>query len=275
MRSRRDGSRGVTARRTSVTGAKAETISDSGAVTAFASPASLQRVFIDIESLPTGITMPSAGHSSMPTARTASNSAWSSPGCPAAAIQFADSFTSASCAIGAEAMLVSASPTAMRAEAAASISASGVRSPIAIASPAQVSKLVVVMPASATGTCQGPTIWSRLTCPVTLRSPIVTRKPLPATAGRRSTRSTASAISTSPSASGTVAGATRVNSRCMRGGLPNSTDSGRSTGCVPSRPSASARCGSAVASPTTAQGQRSRSQIAAKRSRSAASTAST
>ena len=65
-------SSGVSARRTSVTGAKALTISDSGAVTLRGSPVSFQTVRIDIESLPTGIAMPSAGQSSRPTARTAS-----------------------------------------------------------------------------------------------------------------------------------------------------------------------------------------------------------
>ena len=118
------------------TGAKAETISDSGAVTAFSPSPSCHVVRIDIESLPTGMLMPSAGHSSIATARTVSKSAASSPGCPAGAIQFADSLMSESFAMPAAAMLVIASPTAMRPDAGASISASGVRSPIAIASPA-------------------------------------------------------------------------------------------------------------------------------------------
>ena len=91
---------------------------------------------IDIESLPTGIEMPSAGQSSIATALTVSKSAASSPGWPAAPIQLAESLTSPSFAIGAAAMLVIASPTAMRPEAGPSISASGVRSPIANASPA-------------------------------------------------------------------------------------------------------------------------------------------
>ncbi len=60
--------------------------------------------------------------------------------------------------MGAEAMLVMASATAMRAEAAAFSRASGVRSPMAIASPVEASKPVAVTAASATGTCQGPTI---------------------------------------------------------------------------------------------------------------------
>ena len=78
--------------------------------------------------------MPSAWHTSL-AARTASNSFASSPGWPHAAIQFADSFTRSS-AMSAAAMLVIASPIAIREAAAASMTASGVRSPIDIASPA-------------------------------------------------------------------------------------------------------------------------------------------
>ena len=58
--------------RTSSTGAKADTMSDSGAVTALRAPFSSHTVRMDIESLPTGMVRPSAGHSSMPTAFTAS-----------------------------------------------------------------------------------------------------------------------------------------------------------------------------------------------------------
>ena len=118
-----------------MTGAKALTMSDNGAVTRFSWPSSCHKVLIDIESLPTGMAMPRAGANSHPTARTASKRRASSPGCPAAAIQLADSLTSPIFAMGALAMLVSASPTAMRAEAAAFSSASGVRSPMAMASP--------------------------------------------------------------------------------------------------------------------------------------------
>ena len=104
-------------------------------MTARLSSPSCQLVFIDSESLPTGTARPSAGASSRPIARTASNSAASSPGWPAAAIQLADSLTWPSGPMAAAARLLSASPSAMRAEAAGSISASGGRSPIAIASP--------------------------------------------------------------------------------------------------------------------------------------------
>ena len=63
-------SAGVSVRRTSRTGAKAETISDTGAMTLLCVSPSRHAVFIDSESLPTGIAMPSAGHSSLPTACT-------------------------------------------------------------------------------------------------------------------------------------------------------------------------------------------------------------
>ncbi|MNP78530.1 hypothetical protein D3C76_1761660 [compost metagenome] len=88
-----------------------------------------------MESLPTGMVMPSSGHSSMPTARTVSNRRASSPGWPAAAIQLAESLMSESFSIFDAARLVTVSPMAMRPAAAASSSASGVRSPMAMASP--------------------------------------------------------------------------------------------------------------------------------------------
>ena len=85
---------------------------------------------------------------------------------------------------------VSASATASRADAPWFNKATGVRSPIAIASPKYESKAAAVTATSATGTCQ-PTIWSRTTEPVTERSPIVIRI-FSATVGRRKTRSKAS-----------------------------------------------------------------------------------
>ena len=64
---------GVDAPRTSSRVTKALTIRLTGAVTCFCSPPSpFQRVRIDRLSLPTGTLMPSAGHSSMPTASTVS-----------------------------------------------------------------------------------------------------------------------------------------------------------------------------------------------------------
>jgi hypothetical protein len=56
--------------RTSPTGENAVTTSDTGATTDFFAAPSLHDVFIDRESFPTGIAIPSAGHNSSPTART-------------------------------------------------------------------------------------------------------------------------------------------------------------------------------------------------------------
>ena len=55
-------------------------------------------------------------------------------------------------------MFVTASPIAMRPDAGPTSAASGVRSPIAIASPVTARKPVKVTATSLTGTCQGPTI---------------------------------------------------------------------------------------------------------------------
>ena len=70
---------GVIVLRTSSTRANAEITNESGAVTAFCSPLSIQVVRIDMESLPTGIVKPNAGQSSSPTAFTASYKPASSP----------------------------------------------------------------------------------------------------------------------------------------------------------------------------------------------------
>ena len=149
---------GTRLRRASSTGANADTTSETGETTLRVTEPSRQVVLMDSESFPTGIEMPSAGQSSIATASTASTRFASSPGSPQAAIQFADSTTRSMLATSAEAMFVSASATAIRAAARASSNASGVRSPIAIASPAQVSKPLSVTAQSATGTCHGPTI---------------------------------------------------------------------------------------------------------------------
>ena len=74
---------GVRLARTSATGAKAVTISDTGATTWRCSPSCSQLVFMDSESLPTGMDRPAAWHSSL-TADTVSYSAASWPGTPQA-----------------------------------------------------------------------------------------------------------------------------------------------------------------------------------------------
>ena len=123
--------------RASTTGANAEMINETGDVTDFFSAvfSSSHCVRIDKESLPTGIEIPKAGQSSMPTALTESNNLASSPGLPQAAIQLADSLMSSMLSISAERILVIDSATAMRAAAGAFITANGVLSPIDMASP--------------------------------------------------------------------------------------------------------------------------------------------
>ena len=235
-------------------------MSDSGAVWLLASPFCCHCDFIDSESLPTGIAMPSAGASSAPTAFTVSNRRASSSPCPQAAIQLAERRTSLSFAIEVAAMLVMASPTAMRPEAGASSSASTGRSPMLIASPVMASKPVAVTAQSATGTCQGPTIWSRTVRPPTVRSPMVMRKFFDAMLGWRSTRWAASLGSMRAVSSAANCCGARVAERFMRGGLPSSTGIGMLTVSLPSSVSSRRRVRSAVAVPTTAIGQRSRAQ---------------
>ena len=149
---------GVNVSRASPTGAKAVTIRDTGAVTLLASPLSSHWVRIDIESLPTGMVIPSSGQKSSPTALTVSYNTASSPRYPAAHIQFADNLISCKDKTGAANKLVMASATAKRADAGPFSVATGVLSPILIASPKCVSSPAVVTATSATGTCQGPTI---------------------------------------------------------------------------------------------------------------------
>ena len=93
-------------------------IKDIGAVTVLFSPFSCQVVFIDIESLPTGTVIPNSGQIYIPTVLTASYKPASSPGWPFGAIQLADNLTLFSSPISAAAMLVTASATAKRADAA-------------------------------------------------------------------------------------------------------------------------------------------------------------
>ncbi len=164
----------------------------------------------------------------------------------------ADKRISPRSAICALARLVMVSPMAIRPEAGASINARGVRSPIAITSPVVVSKVVVVTAQLPTGTCHGPTICSPATIPVIDRSPIVIKKLLLATAGRLKTRWAASARSTSCICNACNWGLLRVTSRCILGGLPNSTDIGKSTGLLAKWVSPKVKWCSSVASPTMA-----------------------
>ena len=130
----------------------------------------------------------------------------------------------------AQAMLVIASATAKRADAAGFNNATGGRSPIAIASPVKPCKLVVVTAASATGTCQRPTIWSRATIPVIERSPMVIKNDLDATVGFFNTRKIASFKSTFAASKSLPVRSIVSYERCIRGVPPNITCIGISTG---------------------------------------------
>ena len=266
---------GTRLRRASSTGANAVMTSDRGETTLRTPESSRQVVLMDNESFPTGIERPSAGHSSIATASTASNRSASSPGSPQAAIQFADSTTRSTLETSAETMFVSASATAIRAAARASSNASGVRSPMATASPVKPWNPLNVTAQSATGTCHGPTIWSRATSPPTVRSPMFTRNDLSATAGTHSTRSSAWPTSIRPVSNVPRTEGSRAASRCIRGRSPSRVDIGMETGEESNRASCTSRCRCRVASPTSAHGQRSRSHNAANSAMRPESTART
>ncbi len=175
----------------------------------------------------------------------------------------------------AAAMFVIASATAMRPDAGALSVASGVRSPIAIASPVAPSKPVAVIATSLTGTCHGPTSWSRTVRPPTVRSPMWIRNDLSATAGNRSTRSTASSSSMPVRSSVVRLCGTRVTSRVIFGGLPSSIAIGMSTGRLSKSASLTTRRPSSVSVPMIDSGQRSRSHSASNSSTRSAATIST
>ena len=220
---------GVNVDLVSMQGAKAVTMSDKGAVTDFCFAPSSHTVRIDIESFPTGIAMPNCGHNSIPTARTVSKSAASSPGWPAAAIQLADSLISPIFRMRAATMLVTASPTAIRPEAGGLNTANGVRSPRANASPNEVLKPIEVTATSATGTCHGPTIWSRAVSPPTVRSPMLIKKVLSATEGNRSIRFIASERLILLESNAGCFTIFRLTFRVILGGFPSKIDKDIST----------------------------------------------
>ena len=170
------------------------------------------------------------------------------------------------------AMLVNASPTHILPDAGASNSASAGFSPMLMASPRCVLKPISVTAQSATGVCHAPTIWSRCVMPPTVRSPMVIRKFFAATAGRRNTRYALS-FKSYWAAENACAGCFCVSSvRVVLGGLPSNTFSGKSTGLLPNSSSRTCKRPSSVAVPTTANGQRSRSQIARNFSKSSGRT---
>ncbi len=177
--------------------------------------------------------------------------------------------------MAAAAILVMASATAMRPEAGALNAASGVRSPIAMASPVTPSKPESVIATSLTGTCQGPISWSRALSPPTVRSPMCIRKPLFATAGKRSTRYTASSRVISARSIMPAPRVTRSTSRVILGGLPSNICIGMSTGWLSNSRSVTTSLPSSVSVPITDTGQRSRSQSVSNSSMRSAATIST
>ena len=135
----------------------------------------------------------------------------------------------------------------------------------------------MVTATSATGTCHGPTIWSRAVIPPTVRSPILMRKVLSATDGKCNTRYAASFSSNPAGSNGDNDLVRWVTSRVIFGGLPSNTSSSISTGSglSPNNGSITESCCCLVATPTTANGQRSRSQTSLNRFNDSGSMAST
>jgi hypothetical protein len=127
--------------------------------------------------------------------------------------------------------LVRASPTASRAEAAALLTATGVRSPMAMASPVYTSKDAAVTAQSATGTCHGSHHLVARDEPgdraVSDRDEkrLVRHGGVDEHAAHRLGQRQAADRERRERAD-----SRRVSFRCMRGGLPSSTSSGRSIG---------------------------------------------
>ena len=96
---------------------------------------------------------------------------------------------------------------------------------------------------------------------------MVIKNDLSAIVGRHSSRSSDSAMLMPSVPSGMRGFAMLATLRVMRGALPSNTSTGMSTGRPDSKGSVTAMRPSPVISPTTANGQRSRSHSAAKRSR--------
>ena len=108
-----------------------------------------------------------------------------------------------------------------------------------------------------------------------MRSPMVMRNVLSATAGSRRTRKMASSTAMPSRTNGLLATGARFTSRVILGGLPSSTDSGMSMGWLEKWESLTLNVPSSVALPRTAKGQRSRRQSASKAANFSAAMAST
>ena len=193
----------------------------------FAAPSWFQRVRIDSESLPTGTLMPSAGHSSMPTAFTVSYSAASSPGSPQAAIQLQLSLTRQFDRRGQQ---VGDGLAHRHAARPARQAASGVRSPMLMARRRNRRSRPASPRTSATGTCRGRP--SGRGDQAAHGAVADGDEETLAGHGRvaQHVEARPSPANVVVSCSGAAERATRLTSRCMRGGLPSSTSIGMSIG---------------------------------------------
>mmetsp|Transcript_6352 Transcript_6352/g.12275 ORF Transcript_6352/g.12275 Transcript_6352/m.12275 type:complete len:221 (-) Transcript_6352:1776-2438(-) len=206
-----------------------------------------------------------------------------SPGSLHAHIQLPSALMSPSAVHLAHTMLVSASPTDMRAL------ASGLSRPLMGCSPIAVTPPVTGDPSgvmcdwamtaqSARGVIRGPTHCCWATRPVTERSTLLVRKRLEPTVTEESTRSSASAMAASPvrprscarMAGGSLGSGQSLwlDVKVFCGILPSTLSSGRLTGMVSSWASCTMQLPSPVTSPTQHQPERSRSQILPKAGRS-------
>ncbi|KAH3684827.1 hypothetical protein WICPIJ_004180 [Wickerhamomyces pijperi] len=148
-------------------------------------------------------------------------------------IVLADNLTASKDLTSAANKLIRDSATHNLAEAAAEIKAMVGFSPMAKASPVEMiesPKEVAVTPTSATGTCHGPTIWSRSIKPVTVLSPMVIKKLLEPTAGKWRTRDKAFSKLTASSCTCCNFKSSVLATLDIFGGLPNKMDISRSIG---------------------------------------------
>mmetsp|Transcript_19457 Transcript_19457/g.49469 ORF Transcript_19457/g.49469 Transcript_19457/m.49469 type:complete len:326 (+) Transcript_19457:1341-2318(+) len=257
---------GVTVSRISGHDTKQDSTNDPGALTVSdESPAGTRHAMLRL-SFPPVMAMPSSIIMSF-RARAASNMRGPSPGSLAAHIQLPEDLISCSADTRAHTRLVRASPTHMRPIFAQSSRPIGGRSPMEMALPATPRMERAHTDTSASGVCSGPTHCCWATRPVTLRSTLFVRKRLLATAGRVSTRCTASAtIKLAGSARGD-SGSGRVSmGKVLRGMSPSTLSSGRLTGVfTPSSACVTTICPSPVTVPTNAMGEPSRCAIPSRR----------
>ena len=248
--------------RTSSSAANAVTIRLTGAVTCCVAPASsVHLVRIERLSLPTGMPMFSAGHSSSPTARTVSYSAASSPGSPHAAIQLALSFTRAQFDRRGQQV---GDGLAHRHAARGRRVQRGQRRALAHAHGLAAKARVVGQRDRAVGHRHLPRAHHRVAVAESTDGAVADRDEK-ALARHRGVAQHGEARVFELDV-GEVERlrlrATRCTSRCILGGLPSSTSIGMSMARSPPGPSSSTSVRSSLATPTIAYGQRSRTHMA-------------